>query len=298
MKKRKLMLGLAVTGSAFLTFCLLSTSNNLNAFFLASNNSGDWVHYAMKPATKTTRGVREYWIKCGGTYQFSQPTGVTIREGTQYDTTGFNGDTDPRWVDYTGEKVYYDLSTSSYDFCEISDYSDYVNAASAASDTYGTTKTISFSKNDDEPSVQFEVLTVSKVLKTKQDFCLMLKENGAAQTNNVSGGFKGYYVLGNDIDCEGITFTSYANDESLNKVIPQQNRQWSNGFAATFDGSGHAVKNFTSNWLDRAGIFGDISDGTVKNTLFYVNELFKGNSGIVSASLYFFIFEYIFPSNI
>ena len=64
----------------------------------ADYSSGTWVHYAQKDATKTEKGIREYWIMCGsGTHQFTAPLGVTPVEADTYDTTGFRVD-DDRWI--------------------------------------------------------------------------------------------------------------------------------------------------------------------------------------------------------
>ena len=83
----------------------------------------------------------------------------------------------------------------------------------------------------------------------------MLKANGAAQTS--SSGFNGYYVLGNEIDLDGVNFAKYNSDATAtNAVIPTTVLTWGSGFEGTFDGRGYKIKNFTISWDGRFSLFG------------------------------------------
>ncbi len=95
------------------------------------------------------------------------------------------------------------------------------------------------------------IFCVTKILKTVEDLA-HLNVGNASHVKN------GYYILGNDIDCNGANIggASTTNDNNHNL--------WGNGFTGTFDGRGYAIKNATTTGY---GIFGAI-DGTIKNVKF------------------------------
>ncbi|MBR2871055.1 MAG: hypothetical protein IKB98_06760, partial [Clostridia bacterium] len=88
--------------------------------------------------------------------------------------------------------------------------------------------------------------------------------------------YDGYYVLLNDIDCEG-----YLHDHTSGSKYNIASRGWSatikntirnQGLMGTFDGRGYTIKNYTSTASvsgNNIGLFGYINGGTLKNTGFY-----------------------------
>mgnify|MGYP003296309534 CR=1 FL=1 len=97
MKKSHLLI-VGVTTSLALAAVAFAPTLSRTVFGDDDYTSGTWVHYAQKDATKTEKGIREYWIMCGsGSHQFTAPVGVTPVEADTYDTTGFTVD-DDRWI--------------------------------------------------------------------------------------------------------------------------------------------------------------------------------------------------------
>jgi len=230
-KKLGLILGLAIS-----SVCVIaidgSTSDKGLFSRLSALSNGKWVHYAQRDATEQLDGVREYWVQCGGGYQFTAPSG-TIEEASYYDTSEFS-ENDPRWIKYMhDEAVFYDLSTSSINSCEIGE--GYETTTSHAT-TEGSVVKATFTKDDSSCWYYGDLLTVTKVINdgaTLKDSIWM---------PNKSAIFNGYYVLGQDIP-EGFT-----NDSSSSLV------QTSLAFAGVLDGRGHTVDNVKSSY--QAGIFG------------------------------------------
>ena len=131
-KKKATLFGVSlVTLATSLSATLINpnVSKSLEALF-SSLGDGTWVHYAQAmPGTieGTDRGVREYWIQCGGgknSIRFSSP-GVSYQEATEYDVSEFES-LDPRWIIPVTEgenkfkSVIYSNNDSTLHFSEIS----------------------------------------------------------------------------------------------------------------------------------------------------------------------------------
>ncbi len=103
-----------------------------------------------------------------------------------------------------------------------------------------------------------EAWYVTKVIKTFDDLAVL----NSVTTPNLDG----YYILGGNIDAQG---------QSVNGGSTPG---WANtGFQGTLDGRGFAISNLTlGDGAIYAGIFGNISGGTVKN-LTFDNVRFAGN---------------------
>lgn len=98
MKKRTILAVASLCGVATMSVLTLSGLSGEAREFFADGDAGIWVHYARKEATKTEKGIREYWVNCSShEYVFEQPTSGTIQEFTKYDTSGFTED-DDRWI--------------------------------------------------------------------------------------------------------------------------------------------------------------------------------------------------------
>lgn len=79
-----------------------------------STNNQTWHHYNKKLPTLSEKGIKEYWVECGGSYQFVAPVdGIIIDKGSNYDTSEFTED-DNRWLTYCDE---YGHSFDSFNVC-------------------------------------------------------------------------------------------------------------------------------------------------------------------------------------
>lgn len=86
--------------------------------FNSANSVGNetWHHYDKKLPTLSEKGIKEYWVQCGGSYQFLTPlSGTIIDKGTNYDTSEFT-EYDDRWLTYCEE---YGHSLDSFNVCSF-----------------------------------------------------------------------------------------------------------------------------------------------------------------------------------
>ena len=98
MKKKAFILSL-LTGltTALTALVVVGMYNETSVFALNKGESGVWVHYAEAlPGTVqgTEKGIRNYYVQCGGDYQFEVPASYV--EGGAYDISEFAED-DPRY---------------------------------------------------------------------------------------------------------------------------------------------------------------------------------------------------------
>lgn len=97
--------------------------------FANSSEYSVWHHYNKKLPTQNEKGIKEYWVECGGGYQFFAPTnGIIIDKGSNYDTSEFSED-DNRWLTYCDE---YGHSLDSYNVCS---FCGELNGSEMASET-------------------------------------------------------------------------------------------------------------------------------------------------------------------
>ena len=100
MKKKLLVVG-ALSLAAFTAVGVAATMATSGSILFADTSTSSkhlWMHYAKKAATKTEKGIREYWANCN-THEivYEKPGATDIGESTTYDTTGFAAD-DGRWI--------------------------------------------------------------------------------------------------------------------------------------------------------------------------------------------------------
>lgn len=115
MKKKKLLLNVGICSAAILTTAIVIplAAKNMNISLFATGNS-EWVHYNRREATSSVMGIREYWVECGGIYQFEAPaTGNITDAGANYDTSEF-AEFDDRYFTYAMDEHYHDLTVSSF----------------------------------------------------------------------------------------------------------------------------------------------------------------------------------------
>ena len=111
------------------------------------------------------------------------------------------------------------------------------------------------------------IYAVTKVIKTAADLKALgvggKAGSGIMQNSDVAGNdVIGYFLLGNDINCEGMVFAAgYSYGKSFFKH-------------STFDGNGHTISNLT---VGAGGLFGGFYASTVKNVNFTGVTLGIGN---------------------
>jgi len=238
-----------VAGSLSAVVLAISASPVLGSADLAG--SGQWVHYAQKDATPTENGIREYWVECKGNYQFTAPTGVTIKEGTVYDTSEFEAD-DPRWLTYVPGSVFYNLgaATPGYDYREVGTALDGYTAFTEVDKTKAGNKLNAIYVKDGSVSLMAEQLVISKFITTNVELTQSINCVTAGVTS-----ITGYFVLANDLN--NPEFGAGWSDPC-----------WKNAFVGTLDGRGHTLINpYVSS---SAGLFGGstLSECVVKNLEF------------------------------
>lgn len=246
-KIKVLIVLLGITLYAGTVFASVGTKTGFAGVF-AGETTGKWVHYAQKDAELGADGVREYWVRCGGGYQFTAPTGATIDEASSYDTTEFTAE-DPRWIKYDGT-VFYNLKNDSYDYREAPNHTTVTSESINKTPGNIEKKLI---VEADKPAKQVEILTVTDIIDTF-DEVKNFKSLGSLEVNTSATEYKqvGYFVFGADIECNNLLLAgNTAAGENF-------------GFAGVVDGRGHAVHNPT---IGNGGLVGQIAKGGVVKNL-------------------------------
>ncbi len=123
-------------------------------------------------------------------------------------------------------------------------------------------KEIPFAAEVDLSGVQITVRTsvvlATKVIKTLDDLSVVKYAGPANRNDENAYAITGYYVLGNDIDGNGVALSN-AND-AWNAGI---------GFCGVLDGRGYTISNFS---VGNYGLFGNFSGATVKNLNLKINK--------------------------
>ena len=100
MSRKKITVYLTVTAITSLAILLSLVFNFNDGQFALANYIGyaaKWVHYPRREPTEENKGIKEYWVQCGGSYQFTEPESENIVEASGYDTSGFL-ENDDRWI--------------------------------------------------------------------------------------------------------------------------------------------------------------------------------------------------------
>ena len=99
-KKTLAIVSLGVTTLAVGIAVGIATGKELGFKAFANPTNAEWHHYSKTAPTASQKGVREYWVQCGGSYQFTAPDSENIVDkGTNYDLSEFTAD-DPRYLSY------------------------------------------------------------------------------------------------------------------------------------------------------------------------------------------------------
>ena len=113
MKKNILFISLSSVAACAVAVGVFAALNKGGRLLTRATDGSQWVHYARREATSSQIGIREYWVECGGSYQFEAPSEVTPAEGVGYDTSEF-AEFDDRYFTYAMDEHYHDFSVSLY----------------------------------------------------------------------------------------------------------------------------------------------------------------------------------------
>lgn len=113
-KKFTLSSLLAVTTLAVVGVMAATQAPESAKLFANTPSSGEWHHYKQQAPTSSSKGTREYWVECGGGYQFTEPTtGEIVEEAGAPDTSEF-AENDDRYISYQYDENHLSLSEYAY----------------------------------------------------------------------------------------------------------------------------------------------------------------------------------------
>ena len=113
-KKTLAIVSLGVTTLAVGIAIGIATGKELGFKAFANPTDAEWHHYSQRQPTSSQKGIREYWVQCGGSYQFTAPDSENIVDkGTSYDLSEFAAD-DPRYISFQYDEDHLSLSEYAY----------------------------------------------------------------------------------------------------------------------------------------------------------------------------------------
>lgn len=247
-----------------------SVSSNKGGVFFAGGDDGVWKHYERKEATKTEKGIREYWVNClTNEHVFTAPTTGTIEEGGTHKTEGFT-ETDDRWIypaALTAQDVVMTATTKALDLGTYKGGTvSYIKAGTfnlgtdpanldvssfKADHTDDGLKTVEIGtiKDGKEYALTCETTFVTAMIKTDSEY-------GEYIFPKTDANRFGYFKLANNINISG-----------KGNVIDKGADGWYSGvkdhsFSGVFDGNG---KTITAKSSAICGAFGGLNKATIKN---------------------------------
>ena len=116
MKNKKLLVSALLGASTIAVGAVVGVAASKKGGFKSFANpvEAEWHHYAKTNPTSSQKGIREYWVQCGGAYQFTAPSDVDIVDkGTSYDVSEFEAN-DPRYLSYQYDENHAPLSAYDY----------------------------------------------------------------------------------------------------------------------------------------------------------------------------------------
>lgn len=272
-----------------------SVSSSKGGVFFAGGDDGVWKHYARKEATKTDKGIREYWVNClTNEHVFTVPTTGTIEEGGAYKTEGFAED-DDRWIypaTLTAQDVVMTATTKALDlgtyaggtvsYIKAGDINLGTNPANLDVTGFGTdhkkdglkTVEIGTIKDGKEYALTCETTFITAMIETAEDF----KE----------------YVYPK-VDADQFGYFKLAIDVNLQGLISDWNDNWykntarNHAFGGTLDGNG---KKLIAKSSGVCGAFGSLNNATVKNVTI-TDGWYNGdkNASLIAAKIFGTTFE-------
>ncbi len=291
MKKKLLVVG-ALSMAAFTAVgvtTMMATSGNILFADTSSSSKYTWMHYAKKAATKSEKGVREYWVNCN-THEvvFEEPETTSMGEATSYNTAGFAAD-DDRWIynvtldakevvmsettkafdlgsDYSGATIT-SMKAGTFDLGTDSSNLDVSLFAEDHSDDGVKSVEIDLNKDGKYYTLFFDTTFVTANISSIDDFITYVSPYTATTadgaTTYIDTNKFGYYKLTADLDANGKI--KYSSGNSQNGY-----------FAGTFDGCGHTIKSPSN---ANHGLFSNLRFAVIKNLV--VSDTWHSDDGYV-----------------
>ena len=244
-----------------------SVSSKSGVFF-AGGDDGVWKHYARKEATKTEKGIREYWVNClTNEHVFTAPTTGTIEEGGAYKTEGFT-ETDDRWIypaTLTAQDVVMTEATKTLDLGTYAGGTvSYIKAGTFNLGTDPENLDVSGFKADhtDDGVKTVEIGTI----KDGKEYALTCETTFVTAMIKTADDFKEYVYP--KVDADQFGYFKLENDVNVQDLISTWNENWykntarDHAFSGTFDGNG---KKLVAKSSGICGAFGSLKKATVKN---------------------------------
>ncbi|MDY2687353.1 MAG: hypothetical protein SOV72_04575 [Candidatus Enteromonas sp.] len=244
-----------------------SVSSKSGVFF-AGGDDGVWKHYARKEATKTEKGIREYWVNClTNEHVFTAPTTGTIEEGGAYKTEGFT-ETDDRWIypaTLTAQDVVMTEATKTLDLGTYAGGTvSYIKAGTFNLGTDPENLDVSGFKADhtDDGVKTVEIGTI----KDGKEYALTCETTFVTAMIKTADDFKEYVYP--KVDADQFGYFKLENDVNVQNLISTWNETWygnnarNHSFGGTFDGNG---KKLVAKSSGICGAFGSLKKATVKN---------------------------------
>ena len=244
-----------------------SVSSKSGVFF-AGGDDGVWKHYARKEATKTEKGIREYWVNClTNEHVFTAPTTGTIEEGGAYKTEGFT-ETDDRWIypaTLTAQDVVMTEATKALDLGTYADGTvSYIKAGTFNLGTDPANLDVSGFKADhtDDGLKTIEIGTI----KDGKEYVLTCETTFVTAMIKTADDFKEYVYP--KVDADQFGYFKLENDVNVQNLISTWNETWygnnarNQAFSGTFDGNG---KKLVAKSSGICGAFGSLKKATIKN---------------------------------
>lgn len=244
-----------------------SVSSKSGVFF-AGGDDGVWKHYARKEATKTEKGIREYWVNClTNEHVFTAPTTGTIEEGGAYKTEGFT-ETDDRWIypaTLTAQDVVMTATTKTLDLGTYAGGTvSYIKAGTFNLGTDPENLDVSGFKADhtDDGVKTVEIGTI----KDGKEYALTCETTFVTAMIKTAGDFKEYVYP--KVDADQFGYFKLENDVNVQNLISTWNETWygnnarNHSFGGTFDGNG---KKLVAKSSGICGAFGSLKKATIKN---------------------------------
>ena len=244
-----------------------SVSSKSGVFF-AGGDDGVWKHYARKEATKTEKGIREYWVNClTNEHVFTAPTTGTIEEGGAYKTEGFT-ETDDRWI--------YPATLTAQDVV-MTEATKTLDLGTYAGGTVSYIKTGTFNLGTDPENLDVSgfkadhtddgVKTVEiGTIKDGKEYALTCETTFVTAMIKTADDFKEYVYP--KVDADQFGYFKLENDVNVQNLISTWNENWykntarDHAFSGTFDGNG---KKLVAKSSGICGAFGSLKKATVKN---------------------------------
>lgn len=271
-----------------------SVSSKSGVFF-AGGDDGVWKHYARKEATKTEKGIREYWVNClTNEHVFTAPTTGTIEEGGAYKTEGFT-ETDDRWIypaTLTAQDVVMTEATKALDLGTYADGTvSYIKAGTFNLGTDPENLDVSGFKADhtDDGVKTVEIGTI----KDGKEYALTCETTFVTAMIKTADDFKEYVYP--KVDADQFGYFKLENDVNVQNLISTWNETWygnnarNHSFGGTFDGNGNKL---VAKSGGICGAFGSLKNATVKNVTI-TDGLYNGdkNASLIAAKIFGTTFE-------